>query len=267
MGEPSAPVAEQQHLRIEQLGLALFADLGNHEMARVAGDLVLGELAVRHPRQPAIFPRVEAAGQVVQVLVAQLAAACGPRAGERVPEAHCRITGVLWSGIFSSTRISRNPRGIPIACGICPWRHSSLSRTSIIVGALVEQLARLVDIDLLNRRCAPRREYFSKSLPYAFSLLSGTDSIPLYSYNHRAARAPLGRAAYGAPSAAQHQMRFDQAAHEIQDRGGMAARRHVAKRTAHAPGRDRARKSRAPRDRRAARRTPGRVRRRYRRAA
>ena len=49
---------------------------------------------------------------------------------ERVPEAHCKITGVLWSGTFSSMRSSRKPRGIATACGICPCRHSSLSRTS-----------------------------------------------------------------------------------------------------------------------------------------
>ena len=42
-------------------------------MARVAGQLVGGELAVRHPRQSAILPRVEAARQVVHVLVAELA--------------------------------------------------------------------------------------------------------------------------------------------------------------------------------------------------
>jgi hypothetical protein len=42
-------------------------------MTRVAGQLVGRELAVCRPRQAAVLPRVEAASQIVQVLIAHLA--------------------------------------------------------------------------------------------------------------------------------------------------------------------------------------------------
>ena len=49
--------AEQQDLGVEQLELALEADLGNEQMARVALLLVLGQRPGRDHRQAAIAPQ------------------------------------------------------------------------------------------------------------------------------------------------------------------------------------------------------------------
>src|SRR5581483_5550277 len=53
-----------------------------------------------------------------------------PARSERVPLAQYATTGAFLSGSFSSTWISRKPRGSGMAPGIAPWRISSFSRTS-----------------------------------------------------------------------------------------------------------------------------------------
>ncbi len=80
--------AEQQHLGVEQLELALDADLREQDVARVALALLGGERARDLDVEAAVLPQRDAAGHRLDVLVAELlAAACRRRSAERLPEA------------------------------------------------------------------------------------------------------------------------------------------------------------------------------------
>ena len=73
---PRAPItparADEKNFALQKFQLTLFADFGDYEMARVAGQLIGGELAIGDPWEAAIFPGIEAAFENVNILVAQL---------------------------------------------------------------------------------------------------------------------------------------------------------------------------------------------------
>ena len=63
--------AEQQHLRVEQLQLALDPDLGEQGVARVAHPLLLGQARVADGRQPGRLPGDDPALDHADVVVAE----------------------------------------------------------------------------------------------------------------------------------------------------------------------------------------------------
>ena len=67
-----APGADQQHLRVEQLDLALDPDLGQKRVARVAVALLGGQPARVDDRQPLLLPGEDPARDRGDVLVAEL---------------------------------------------------------------------------------------------------------------------------------------------------------------------------------------------------
>jgi hypothetical protein len=64
--------AEEQHLRMEQLELALDPDLWKEGVARVALALLLGHALGRNDGEAELLPGLDAAGDVGDVLVARL---------------------------------------------------------------------------------------------------------------------------------------------------------------------------------------------------
>jgi hypothetical protein len=76
--------SEQEHLRVEQLELAGFADLGEEQVALVAVALVGRQGLGRRPRTALVLPPVEAPDERDRVLVAELGHGVG---GEGRPDA------------------------------------------------------------------------------------------------------------------------------------------------------------------------------------
>ena len=79
--------AEQQHLRVEQLLLALLADLGEQEVALVAVALLGGQRGRDLPVAALVLPPVEAADHRHDVGVAELLRGVFAANAERVPPA------------------------------------------------------------------------------------------------------------------------------------------------------------------------------------
>ena len=71
-GGAEAAGADQEDLRVEQLQLALLADLGDQDVTRVAGALLGRERARQHDLAAVSLPVGDAADQRVHVLVAEL---------------------------------------------------------------------------------------------------------------------------------------------------------------------------------------------------
>ena len=176
--------AEQKHLGVEQLRLSLLADFGDNEMARVAGQLVGGERAIRDPRQPAILPRAEAARHVVHVLVAELAQRARRQQRARARRAlqnHRRLVvrNLLFdSKLEESARNRDRLRNMPLPPFV------ALAHVDQHGTGLIDHPARFVDSDLLNRRACfvenilgSFRHKFSRPDPSA-------DSVSIYNYNH-----------------------------------------------------------------------------------
>src|SRR5215211_1838674 len=67
---PTPAAAEQQHLGLQQPGLALEADLGHEQVARVALALLLGQRLRDLDVVAAVLPQCDAAGHRAHVLVA-----------------------------------------------------------------------------------------------------------------------------------------------------------------------------------------------------
>ena len=76
--------SHHQHPCVQELRLALFADLGQQEVAAVAGELLLGELPVLDERVALVLPGGVSAGHGDHVLVAHL---LHDLAGEKRPHA------------------------------------------------------------------------------------------------------------------------------------------------------------------------------------
>ena len=116
-------------MELEQLLLALLADLGQEDVAAVAVALLGGERVRRDPVAALVLPAAEAAGHRHDVGVAELLQRLGR---ERRAGAARAVDddGASWSGILFSTWLSRWPRGMNTEPGIMPCSNSSSSRTS-----------------------------------------------------------------------------------------------------------------------------------------
>ena len=110
--------ADAEHLRVEQLRLPRFADLGQQEVAAVADLLLGGELPVLGDRQALVLPAAEAAAHRDDVRVAELLQDAPGEQRARAAGAVGDDRACALSGTFSSTRISRKPRGTETAPGM-----------------------------------------------------------------------------------------------------------------------------------------------------
>ena len=84
-GRAQAAGSEQQHLGVEQLLLALGADLGNQQVARVALALLAGEGARHFDVVAAVLPQRDAAGHRAHALVTEVLLERAGRVGRAVP--------------------------------------------------------------------------------------------------------------------------------------------------------------------------------------
>ena len=149
-GEPRPPAPSSSTFELEQLRLALDADLGQQQVAVIRGSLLGVQLRGHRPLATLVLPPTEAARHRHHVGVAELAERlrreCGPRAAGAVDDdAACRGRGPC---LRSATRGGHG--GCGCAPGSAPCSYSSGSRTSSSDGA--RQLAQVVG----SRRCRPR---------------------------------------------------------------------------------------------------------------
>ena len=115
-GEPRPAGADQQHLRVQQLELALDADLGEQGVARVAHPLLPGQALGRDDREAGLLPGLDPAGHRGDVLVSELALervrrAGGAIAGRAVEQHALRAIGRQISSIRSRHLRGRDESG------------------------------------------------------------------------------------------------------------------------------------------------------------
>src|SRR5205814_9289243 len=67
-----SPCADEQYLRLEQLRLPPFADLGDEQVTAVAIPLRVSQPERHFDRQPSVLPRAIATAQAAHLLVAHL---------------------------------------------------------------------------------------------------------------------------------------------------------------------------------------------------
>ena len=129
-GRAEAAGADQQHARVEQLQLALLADLGDQEVAAVALALLGVERARELGREAVALPVGEAAGERDDVLVAELARASSRRTPSGRRRRSRRRSAASRSGAsLLDARLEVAARDVD-APGMWPSPHSSCSRTS-----------------------------------------------------------------------------------------------------------------------------------------
>ena len=122
--------AQQQHLGVEQLELALLADLGQQQVALVAVALLGAEGARRLPLAALVLPLVEAAGHRDHVGVAELGQRLGREGRAHAAGAVARPGGCRGRGRGPRCWTRGGPGGCAAPPGMAPCSNSSGSRTS-----------------------------------------------------------------------------------------------------------------------------------------
>ena len=179
--------AQQQHLGVEQLELALEADLGHQQVARVALALLVGERARHLDVVAAVLPQRDAAGHRLDRLVAQLllhvVGGEGRALAGRAVQDHARVLA----------RARHLDARLQVAA-----RHVHGARQ---VGLLV--LVLLAHVDDAPRRCvAVKRSCTSRGIHLADALLRLLDQVGSGGHDFKkysGGRAPLEKIAAGAP--------------------------------------------------------------------
>ena len=149
---------EQQHLRVEQLLLALDADLGQQQVALVAVHLLGGQrgglASSRGPRPSTGRTRPPSTRRSRS----RAPASCWRRTPSARRRRSRRRPASILSVIRFSTCDSRWPRGMWIAPGIAPSWYSSGSRTSSTVYPAAMRSAAVVGRDRVDRRLGGRQQ-------------------------------------------------------------------------------------------------------------
>ena len=142
--------AEQQHLGVEQLLLALDADLVEQQVARVAVALLGAHEARNLDLVAAVLPEREAAGHRLDVLVAEVLDQRARGPGGALARGAVQDHGLALSGATPSIRDSRWLLGTWRAPGMWPVAHSSSWRTSITSAPSLEAAHARRRIDLVD---------------------------------------------------------------------------------------------------------------------
>ena len=129
-GRAEAAGAEQQHLGVEQLELALLPHLGEQQMALVAVALLGVEGPRRRPGTSVVLPAVEATDERRPRRCSRVRPWSWPRKPTARRRRSTRRPGRDLSGMRPSTENSSWPRGRCTAPGMAPCSYSSGSRTS-----------------------------------------------------------------------------------------------------------------------------------------
>ena len=144
--------AEQQHLGVEQLLLALDADLGQQEVARVALALLGREAARDLDLVAAVLPQRDPAGHRLDVLVAEV---LGQRVGgERRAVARGAVEDDALRAVGDralDARLEVAARDV-LGAGQVPGANSSVSRTSTMATPSSPRLGDLGRVDLVDLR-------------------------------------------------------------------------------------------------------------------